>query len=232
LLASTANTVDWFNALTIEMHIPSASTGPVTHAAPLLGPKSVDSAMTALVAIGIPKGKIVIGVPFYGFGWAGVASGAVGASALSYAPSSYGPDADGVEDYRVLRQRFMNSSNGFVRTFDASAGVASYYSTEKKEFWTLDDADAVVAKKTYAATGGYKGVLGWYLDADSVGSGLLMVLTGVAPGVLRKRGSEWDEGYQDDADGSWHRVRRSVQGLWKRLFGEGQKHCTSRRLPC
>jgi chitinase len=35
---------------------------------------AVDNALRLLVAEGVPEGKMVVGIPFYGIGWGGVSS--------------------------------------------------------------------------------------------------------------------------------------------------------------
>jgi chitinase len=82
-LAGVAEHVDWINLMSYDFYTASS---PMTHfSAPLFAAKSdpepdqkkrlsynVDAAVRAYVSAHVPPTKIVVGVPFFGYGWQGV----------------------------------------------------------------------------------------------------------------------------------------------------------------
>src|SRR3954470_9128150 len=59
-----------------------------------------DAAVQKLKAQGVPAGKMLIGIGFYGRGWTGVTQAAPGGTATGPAPGTY---EQGIEDYKVLK---------------------------------------------------------------------------------------------------------------------------------
>jgi chitinase len=76
--------MDWVNLMTYDFHGGWETTtnfhAPLYHdpadpSTGVLAKYNTNDAITALVAAGMPKNKILLGVPFYGRGWKGVAAG-------------------------------------------------------------------------------------------------------------------------------------------------------------
>jgi chitinase len=123
---------------------------------------SIDSAVTDFLKMGIPPNKIVVGVPFYGRGWTGVAnannglyqSGLSGA-AIQPAPATF--DA-GIEDYKKLKllnyPSFRDPKSKAFWIFDGTT------------FWSYDDPQAINDKMTYIKAKGLGGAMFWSLDGD------------------------------------------------------------------
>src|SRR3954454_22119467 len=61
---------------------------------------SINNAVNAWLTRGAPRGRLVIGVPYYGQGWTGTTGSGLFAPATGPAKGTF---ADGTEDYKVLR---------------------------------------------------------------------------------------------------------------------------------
>ena len=126
----------------------------------------------------IPRAKLVIGVPFYGRGWRGVANTNNGLyqAATGPAPATWtinNPQA-GIEDYKVLKARRL--ADEFVRYFNSTTKTAWLYDAEFQEFWTYDDVTTVKYKAQYVKTQALGGVMFWELSGDTADAELVKAL--------------------------------------------------------
>eukprot|EP01034_Spumella_vulgaris_P042591 gene42591-52825_t len=121
-------------------------------------------AITALVAAGMPKNKILLGVPFYGRGWKGVTAGPNGnglyQSATGGAPGAY---ETGIEDYKVLIAKA-----GQRWTHPVTKQLFLYTGTG--EWWSYDDPAVIGTKMKYVRDEGLRGAFSWELDGDASGA--------------------------------------------------------------
>ncbi|MBC3872373.1 glycosyl hydrolase family 18 protein [Undibacterium flavidum] len=175
--------LDWVNVMTYDFHGGWEATGPTNFqsnlyrdpAAPVTGDLikyNVDDAVTALIAGGIPKAKIVVGIPFYGRGWKGVAAGPKGDGLYQSASSpAAGTYEAGIEDYKVLVQkratRYTHAVTKQLWTYDGN------------EFWSYDDPSVISTKSSYVKTQGLGGLFSWSLDGDDAQGNLLKAMTAV-----------------------------------------------------
>jgi chitinase len=121
---------------------------------------TADATVQSLLAAGVPPGKILLGIGFYGRGWAGVSGPAPGGRGTGPAPGTY---QKGLEDYRVLRDRCPPT--GTV------GGTA--YAACGDQWWGYDTPETVTAKMRYARERALGGAFAWELSGDSATSDLL-----------------------------------------------------------
>ncbi len=140
---------------------------------------NADAAVHAYLAAGVPAGKVLIGVPFYGRGWKGVkdanhglyqADG--GAAADSKAPK--GTWQDGAILYGPLEKYYLNS-------------YSRYWQDETKEPWlysptagimiTYEDPQSLGAKADYVVANQLGGIMVWHVSADDEQHSLLNAIS-------------------------------------------------------
>jgi len=119
---------------------------------------SVDQTVRAYLDRGMPRGKMVIGAPFYGRGWTGVADQNNGLFQPAAGPAP-GTFAAGFEDHKRLA-----ALAGFTLHRDQEAGFAWLF--DGTTFWTFDDPLVMRQKAAYVKRHHLGGVMAWSLDAD------------------------------------------------------------------
>jgi chitinase len=122
---------------------------------------SVDQTVRALLAAGAPASKLVMGAPFYGRGWTGVADVDRGLyqPATGPAPGTWEP---GAEDYKVLATL---PGSGFRRHWDGQARVPWLF--DGTTFWSYEDPESLKHKTKYVRQNGLGGVMFWELSGDT-----------------------------------------------------------------
>jgi chitinase len=145
---------DWYNAV-------EKNTG---HDSPLYtssaDPKqiSIDHAVRMNLGAGVPRKKLVLGVPFYGRKWTGVEATGNGLWQSIAAPSG----ADIL--YRDVVP--LVNAEGFVRYWDATAQAPYLYDAETKTFITYNDPEAETARTNYVRKMGLGGIMFWQYGGD------------------------------------------------------------------
>jgi chitinase len=168
--------LDWINVMTYDM---SGSWSEVTgFNAPLYNSTddppegmSTDSTLSGILALGVPPDKLVMGVPFYGHGWAGVGSTNNGL----HQPYTGMPDgnAEGSFDYYVLAANYIGT---FQRFWDDAAQVPWLYDAKSGVMITYDDPQSLALKASYVREHGLGGLMFWELSGDN-NAELLTALT-------------------------------------------------------
>ncbi len=165
--------MDWVNVMTYDFHGGWENTtnfhaplyrDPADPATGNLIKYNTDDAIKTLIAAGMPKNKILLGVPFYGRGWKGVSPGPRG-DGLYQAAS--GPAAGqyeaGIDDYKVL----INKA-GTRWTHPVTKQL--YLLTTNSEWWSYDDPATIDIKMKYVRDQGLRGAFSWELDGDANGA--------------------------------------------------------------
>jgi chitinase len=133
-----------------------------------------DTAVRAYLDAGVPPGKLVLGVPFYGRAFAGVNDENHG---LAQKHSAKPPRAtgSGLEwSWRSIAKHYLDQ--GPTRHWHDQAKVPWLYDREKKLFITYDDPESLKLKAQYVRDQSLGGVMIWELSQDDEKSTLLDAL--------------------------------------------------------
>lgn len=158
--------LDWFNVMTYDYHAGSA----IAHFnAPLHGATNdptpfynVDSTVALYTRGGVPREKIVVGVPFYGRAYGGVH----GASGGLFQPATAPPREWGTGlDYRQIAARNL-TAQGFTRFWHPQAKVPWLHNDSLGVFISYDDAESIALKADYVRERGLGGIMIWEIGGD------------------------------------------------------------------
>jgi chitinase len=162
--------LDFINIMTYDFH---GSWTPTTGHHANLFPSEDMSEMSAARAVelqvdaGVPKEKLVLGVPFYAKGWSGVDPENNGLF------QQYTTDIPNIS-YSELAEHFIDR-DGFIRYWDDNAKAPYLWNEEKAIFYTYDDEESLRNKSHYIRSEGLAGVMYWEHSHDTTES-LLDVL--------------------------------------------------------
>jgi chitinase len=122
-----------------------------------------DFVVNAYLTRGVREEKVVLGVPFYGRGWAGVPATNNGLfqSSAGAAPGEFGEF--GVAGYGFLKN--LLPTYGHFR--DSSCKAEWLYSPTDRVFWTFDGKRVMGDKAEYADHRNLGGVIFWELTGDT-----------------------------------------------------------------
>lgn len=160
-LSSVAQTVDYGLIMTYDLQGPWCSYTDFNAAlympsgASPQGKDSVDTSVRAWLNAGFPAGKLVMGVPFYGYAYQNVSSTNNGLWQKFSSGSAVG--------YDTIRTKYLSSSS-WKSFYDSSAQVPWLYGSSV--FISYDDASSIGAKARYAVSKGLLGVGAWELSFD------------------------------------------------------------------
>ena len=162
---SVAALVDHIFVMTYDMHGPWDKYSDLL--SPLYQPKesspqyknSVNDAISAYRSSGVPAGRLVLGMPFYGYLYSGVDSKNNGLySSFSSAKSI---------TFDAVRASYLNNQK-FTKLRHSDAKVPYLYGN--KTFITYEDAQSIADKAKLAKSRGLGGVGAWELSQDTSGT--------------------------------------------------------------
>ncbi len=155
-----AASLDWVSVMTYDFHTGGLRAGfnaaLYNHDDPSDPRLNLHDAVQAILAKGVPRDKLVAGVPFYGRGWRGVESAA---------PWSVGTGTLQVGGYRIIADTFLKTP-GFERHWDDVAKVPWLYNAVTKEWISYDDPESVRLKGEYVSSQNLSGAMFWELSND------------------------------------------------------------------
>jgi chitinase len=174
--AQYSQSLDWINLMAYDYHGGFEPQGPTNFQSNLhMDPNNpatgvvktyaTETAVNKLLAAGVPAQKLVIGIPFYGRGWTGVANGGVNGLYQRATGPAFGTYEAGIEDYKVLAPRnapkFYHPVTKQLWTYNGS------------EFWSFDDPTVIATKAAYVNSLGLGGLFSWSLDGDDAAATLV-----------------------------------------------------------
>jgi chitinase len=186
-LNKVAPLIDWFNLMTYDFH---GSWSPLTNFhAPLYASATdpttdetvrkqcnVDAAVKGYRAAGVPADKLVVGVPFYGRGWGGVANVNRGLYQKHAAAPPPGTWEAGVFDSKDLAANYVGK---YTRFWHEEAKVPWLFDAAKGTMISYDDPESLRLKAEYVNAQHLGGVMFWELSGDDAKASLLGALHAV-----------------------------------------------------
>jgi chitinase len=122
---------------------------------------NVHFTVNAYLRRGVPRSRLVMGMPFYGRGWAGVGADNNGLFQAGSGPAP-GTFEAGLEDFKVLKG--LEATYGSFR--DPLSRGHWIYSPATGVFWGYDDARAAREKALYVEFRNLGGMMFWELTGD------------------------------------------------------------------
>ena len=160
--------LDWFNLMTYTYH---GGLNEVTQHHAALYP-DVEATVRAYLAAGVPANKLVVGVPFYGHGWAGVADQNNGMD-QPYEDIEPGSWGTGTFDYDDLKADYFDT---YTRFWDEAAQAPWLYNPETQVMISYDDPAALRAKARFVQENDLGGIMIWELSYDDDAHTLVQTL--------------------------------------------------------
>ena len=118
---------------------------------------SIDAAVKMNLAAGVPKRKLVVGIPFYGRKWTGVEATNNGL---------WQPIPARGADIVYGDVALLVNAPGFMGYWDTTAEAPYLYNSETKTFVTYNDAQAEASRTAYVKKMGLGGLMFWQYGGD------------------------------------------------------------------
>lgn len=167
-LPRLAQLLDWFNVMTYDYHTGGqrAHFNAPLHAAP--GDPAPDANVHASIerylGAGVPAGRIVLGIPFFGKAYR-VRTAERDGLFQPADSASVQPFGAGGLTWRAIAQALPRSPR-LVRRWQPDARVPWLFDAASRTWITYDDPQSVREKAAYARRRGLRGVMAWELGGD------------------------------------------------------------------
>jgi chitinase len=171
--AAIGQTLDWLNVMTYDMTGPwsprSGHVAPLYRDPAMTGPgldprNNVSEVIGQFLAAGVPAGKIVMGVPFYGYSWKACPAELNG-QYQACGGKGRGTWEEGALDYSDLAKNYVGR-NGYQAHWNEAAKVPYLFKAETGEFITYDDPRSLQEKLRYLKAKGLAGAMFWQITGD------------------------------------------------------------------
>ena len=185
-----SQSLDWINIMAYDYHMPwEKSSG--HHAALKADAKDpvtangfyAEGSVQRYLSAGVAAEKLVLGVPFYGYGWKGCAAGPDGDGQYQQCDGGATGGIDGSNSYgfsHLLKRGYLTAAfdggYGYRRYWNASARAPYLYNATEQVWITYEDPESLKEKAAYIKAQGLRGAMFWELSADE-GHQLLQTLS-------------------------------------------------------
>ncbi len=180
-LPKVARSLDWFNVMTYDFHgswdARANFNSPLYRASDDPGGEAnsglnCHAAISAYLAGGVPAEKLVMGVPFYGRGWAAVNPAGHGLF-QSKAKTSAGRSTLGSFTYRTLAARYIGK---YERHWHDEAKAPWLFDPTTGNMISYDDPQSIRLKAEYARDHKLGGIMIWEITQDDANHSLLSAI--------------------------------------------------------
>jgi len=166
-MAQAQASLDLVNLMSYDFRLAEAGDEAGHHANLLPHPDdprqlSASTAVQQFLAAGVPAGKLVLGVPFYGRAWRGVAGGK---DALYRA----GKPARGLDVSSYPAIEALAGREGWSRGWDERAQAPYLWNARRGLFVSYEDPQSLRAKARFVRAQGLAGVMFWECHGDPTG---------------------------------------------------------------
>ncbi|MEE2886654.1 MAG: glycoside hydrolase family 18 protein [Planctomycetota bacterium] len=185
--------LDWINIMTYDYHGPWKGAGnPVTNFNAPLHPSSADPtqapfktdfniarSVALYLARGVPRGKLQVGLAFYGRGYGGVsASSSTGLFASYTGVPGRGTWENGVFDFDDIASNYAGK-NGYTVRRDSESRCPWVYSPTARIMISYDDRQSIEDKVWFIKGAGLGGAMFWEFSGDRQSALLDVVASGI-----------------------------------------------------
>jgi len=165
--------VDFVNLMTYDFRVAQVEKVAGHHANLFPQPlddkqRSGDRSVREFLAAGVPAGKLVLGVPFYGRGWTNITMEATPAPATGlYRPGQ--PLTGRSLAYGRLAAELVDRE-GYVRVWDPQAQQPYLWNAATRSLICYDDPESLAVKARYIREHGLGGAMFWQYGDDPSGA--------------------------------------------------------------
>ena len=170
-LGALARILDFVNVMTYDYHVG----GGIAHFNAPLGsaqgdptPEStVRATVDAYLDAGVPREKLVLGAPFYGYGYTDVGAARNGLFQPVGRTDPGTPPAPGLWTGPLRFHQIAEAmTSGFARYWESDAGVPWLYNARTRNWITYDDPQSLALKANLVRERGLGGIMIWELSGD------------------------------------------------------------------
>jgi chitinase len=181
-VAQCAQSFDWLNVMSYDFHgafddpvkVGTGVNAPLVQDSTPNGPFSLKNTVEAYLQAGIPKEKIVLGMPTYGRSF--IVSSPLTATDNGYGkpfrdagPAGPATQVPGVLAYYEILAQLANGN--LVKQWDNATLTPYAYSSQTGEWVSYDDTDSLAYKVSYVLEQGLGGAMVWSIDDDDFSNG-------------------------------------------------------------
>ncbi len=160
--AGMVRSLDWVSVMAYDFHSGNArrtgyNAALYNNGDPQNPRLNTRDAAEGLLAKGVPRAKLVVGVPFFGKGWTGVESPDPWSAATATGQAG---------GYSTIVERFLTAP-GYVRHWDDVAKVPRLYNAETRHWISYDDPESIRLKGEFIRRERLGGAMFWELSQDN-----------------------------------------------------------------